>query len=177
MQKLDDKTLFNALMYAKSLDETAGRDLLLRLKQDQPALLEVFLGIFPAVILQQNELMANHYMDLCFDVLCVFKHCYGPLCPQSSMDPEWLQNQASLLMNEINLLEKSPSSEATRLEKAFSSLPQAGLLDFMDQSIRLFIQEHPDSVQAAPICQSLIISVIRLLNNLYDHTTEQRSLH
>ena len=50
--------------------------------------------------------MAYLFMDLCFDVLCVFQHAFGPLPSQADMDYYWLDKQAVLLDAELQSLVK-----------------------------------------------------------------------
>jgi hypothetical protein len=46
--------------------------------------------------------MANLFMDLCFDVICVHQKVFGPLPSQKYMD--WLEEQAMRLDAELQSL-------------------------------------------------------------------------
>lgn len=52
------------------------------------------------VIAEQDKDMSHLFMDLCFDVICVFENAFGPLPSQSDMDINWLEKQAVLLDTE-----------------------------------------------------------------------------
>jgi hypothetical protein len=104
MHELTDRELYQALEYAKSMDENAGRRILEQFQLDQFALAQTIFGIFPAVIAEQNPDMANLFMDLCFDVICVYQKAFGPLPLQKDMDLDWLEKQAMLLDAELQSL-------------------------------------------------------------------------
>jgi hypothetical protein len=86
MHELTDRELYQALRYAKSIDENTGRKILDQFQSDQTALAQTIFGILPAVIAEQNQDMANLFMDLCFDVICVYQKAFGPLPSQKDMD-------------------------------------------------------------------------------------------
>ena len=79
MHELTDHELYQALSYAKSLDEDAGRTIIVQCYLEQTALAETLFELFPSVIAEENEAMAHCFMDLCFDVLCVYQNAFGPL--------------------------------------------------------------------------------------------------
>ena len=78
MHELTERELYNAIGYAKSLDEDAGRKIIERFQLDQPALAGTIFGIFPMVIAEKDQDMAHLFMDLCFDVICVFGNAFAP---------------------------------------------------------------------------------------------------
>ena len=65
MHELTDHELYQALSYAKSLDEDAGRTIIEQFYLEQTALAETLFELFPNVIAEENEAMAHCFMDLC----------------------------------------------------------------------------------------------------------------
>jgi len=71
--------LFEAIHYAESIDEETGAKIIQQFQLEQTAGAETLFSIFSAFISEQNQEMAYLFMDLCFDVLCVFQYAFGPL--------------------------------------------------------------------------------------------------
>jgi hypothetical protein len=86
MHELTERELYQALEYPKSIDEDADHKIMELFKNEQTALAQTIFGIFPSAIAEENEDMAYLFMDLCFDVLCVFQKSFGPLPSQTDMD-------------------------------------------------------------------------------------------
>jgi hypothetical protein len=177
MHELTDRELYQALEYAKSMDESAGRKILEQFQIDQTALAQTIFGIFPAVIAEQNQDMANLFMDLCFDVICVYSQAFGLLPSQKEMDLDWLEKQAMLLDAELQSLmtdkdmdEKIREKLQDRLrQRSLDETGQMGLVNFMNAAIDDFASENPVRVPAIKTTQTMIFVVIRLFNNLYSH--------
>jgi hypothetical protein len=181
MRELTEHELYQALEYAKSLDENAGRKILEGFQLDQPALTQTIFGIFPAVIAEQNQEMAYLFMDLCFDVICVYQKALGPLPPQKDMDLDWLEKQAMLLDAELqSLIAENPMDEKIReklqdrlKQRSLDETGQRGLIHFMNEAIADFASESPSRVPAITPTQTLIFVVIKLFNHLYSHAAKK----
>lgn len=181
MHELTDRELYNALAYAKSNDEDAGRKIIERFQLDQPALAGTIFGIFPMVIAGKNQDMAHLFMDLCFDVICVFEHAFGALPSQADLDPDWVEKQALLLDTELQaMLSDKPMEPKIRdklqdrfFDRMINDTPQTGLIKFMNETIDDFAAESPSRVPATKITQTMIFVVIRLFCSLYSHATQK----
>jgi hypothetical protein len=181
MHELTERELYQALEYAKSLDENAGRRILEQFQLDQIALAQTIFGIFPAVIAEKNQDMANLFMDLCFDVICVYQKAFGPLPSQKDMDLDWLEKQAMLLDAELQSLMTDKHMDGKIREKlqdrlrqrSLDETGQAGLVNFMNAAIDDFASENPVRVSAIKTTQTMIFVVIRLFNSLYSHAAKE----
>lgn len=177
MHELTERELYHALEYAKSIDDDAGRKIIEQFQLDQPALAETVFYIFPSVIAEENLDMSHLFMDLCFDVLCVFQKSFGPLPSQKDMDFDWLEKQAMLLDAELQSLiadkhmdEKIRSKLQDRLlQRSLNETVQMGLVNFMNAAIDDFASENTSRVPAIKTTQTMIFIVIRLFCNLYSH--------
>jgi hypothetical protein len=177
MHELSERELFEALHYAKSIDEETGSNIILQFQAEQAALAETVFSIFPAFIAEQHQEMAYLFMDLCFDVLCVFQHAFGLLPSQSEMDVDWLERQTVLLDAELQALitdrpmdEKIRSKLQDRFERrSQEETAQTGLVNFMKAAIEDFASEDTSRAPAIKITQTMILIVIRLFANLYRH--------
>ena len=77
MHELSERGLYQALEYAKSIDEASGKRIMSQFKADQPMFFQTIFGIFSTLIAQLNQDMAHLFMDLCFDVICVYQKAFG----------------------------------------------------------------------------------------------------
>jgi len=72
-----------------------------RFQIEQPALAQALFNIFPSLIAQQNQDMANVFMELTFDAVCVYQYAFGKVPVQTE---EWLKRQVALLNAESQSL-------------------------------------------------------------------------
>ncbi len=183
MHALSDRELFLALQYAKSLDENAGRELIGRFQNEQPALAQAVFGVFPIMIGQIDQAISHCFMDLCFDVICVFEQAFGRLPAQKTIDVAWLEKQAALVDSELQALMPTGTMDPKirdSLQDRFKQrdrdeIAQTGLVNFMHDSINVFAAENASSTEAIRIAQTMIYVVIRLLTSLYQHSAGQQA--
>jgi len=181
MNELIERELYQALAYAKSIDEDTGRKLIAQFQQEQPGLAHTLFGIFPAVIAEQDQDMANLFMDLIFDVLCVFQNAFGPLPAQNEIDGNWLEKHSVLLDAELHALMTNKDMDAKVrnklqarfLQRTYEDSPQRGLVDFMNAAIDEFASEIHPPIEAIQTTKTLISVIIRLFGNLYNQTSKQ----
>jgi hypothetical protein len=177
MHELSERELFEAIHYAKSIDEETGAKIIAQFQLEQTILAETIFGIFPAFLAEENQEMSYLFMDLCFDVLCVFQKAFGSLPSQCDMDYDWLEKQAVLLNAELQSLsterhmdEKIKSKLQDRfVKRSLEDTAQMGLIKFMNAAIDEFASEATSRVPAIKITQTLIFIVIRLFSHLYSH--------
>lgn len=177
MHDLIERELYQALQYTKSIDEETGRKILERFQLDQTALAQTIFGVFPMVIAEQDKDMSHLFMDLCFDVICVFENAFGALPSQTNMDINWLEKQAVLLDTELQALmtdkhmdDKFRDKLQNRLvQREIEENPQPGLIKFMNAAVDDFASESPARVKATRITQTMIYVVVRLFCSLYSH--------
>ena len=182
MHELTDRELYQALAYAKSIDEEAGRKIIEQFQLEQTALAQILFIIFPTVIAEENQDMSYLFMDLCFDVLCVFQKAFGPLPSQNDMDIDWVEKQAVLLDAELQSLLKDKYMDdkiRSKLQERFLNRvskdnPQRGLVNFMNTAIDAFASENPIRVSAIKTTQTMLFIVIQLFSNLYSHANQSK---
>lgn len=176
MYELSESELYQALHYAKQIDQDTGRKILEQFQQDQPQLAQTFFGIFASVIAEQDQDMSYLFMDLCFDVLCVFQKAFGDLPTQNRLHEDTLEQQTQLLNHELQMIivecdadKKLRTKLQDRLAKrAPEDKPQMALINFLGEAIEDYATGEPKRIEAVQITQTMLFIVIRLLNNLYD---------
>lgn len=167
MHELTTPELYKALEYARSLDETEGRKILNQFQEDQPILAQMIFHLFPMTINEQNQEMNHIFMDLCFDIICVYQHAFGKTPTQNELSPEWLEKQAELLSMQLQSLSKQKGS----LQEHFDQqIQQAGLINFINDSIDEFVAEDKKRKSAVKITETMLLIVTHLFSNIYTHS-------
>lgn len=142
------------------------------LQTEQPALSQTLFNIFPTLIAQQNQDMANVFMELTFDAVCVYQYAFGKVPVQSE---EWLEKQVALLIAELQLLNPNkPIDKKIRQkltdrfsERSINEMTPVKLIEVMNESIDDYASENTTRTPYIKFTQTMIFAVIRLLSNLY----------
>ena len=183
MHELGERELFEAIHYAKSIDEETGAKIIEHFQLEQTALAQTVLGIFPGIIAEENPEMSYLFLDLCFDVLCVFQHAFGPLPSQNGMDYDWVEKQALLLnvelqslINDRDMDPKIRSKLQDRfVKRSLEETAQKRLVIFMNLAIDDFASQDATRGSAIMITQTMIFIVVRLFSNLYGAAKKKRT--
>ncbi len=185
MHELTPNELYQALAYTKSIDEDTGRKIIEQFQLEQSALAETLFKRFPSVIAEENPAMSYLFMDLCFDILCVYQKAFGALPSPHEKDVDWLEKQALLLDVELQavILDKAMDPRLRSklqdrlLQRAFKDTVQRGLVNFMNAAIDDYASENASRVPSIKTTQTLTFIVIRLFNTLYGHVSNQSASH
>lgn len=181
MRELSDKELYFALQYAKNQDEDNGRKILEQFQLDQPAFAQTILAVFPSVIAEQDQRMAYLFMDLCFDVICVFRHAFGTLPDQKTIGFDWLEKSAALIDTELQAMttDKAMDTQIRRklkdrfTQRMIESNAQTGLVNFLSEAIDDFVSENPVSNEALRMTKTMIFVVVQLFCSMYDQANKR----
>lgn len=181
MHELIERELFEALEYARSVDEEQGKHILIQFEIDQPMFSTTIFNVFPSVIDNQSseikyQNLAQHFADLCFDVLCVYTKAFGKM-PKFEDDPLWIESQAQLLDKELApLLASSKISDkaAKKMREDFfkpkeGEFIQTGLVEFMNMAVDDFAKDSGDEYHDSilDLTKTILFVVVRMFNNLY----------
>jgi hypothetical protein len=173
MRTLSKQEVFLALQYAKSIPESEGAKILNRFQQDQPALCEMLFGSFPQAIALQNRDMAHLFMDMCFDILCVYSRTHGDL-PWNIADREWLCNKMALLETEIMSLNKDKQAHknvGVPMQNRFiAENVQTALLEYLDMAVQDYAAGDAAKEEAVVVVANFLFVITRLFDALYDET-------
>ena len=172
MQQLTDRELYLAIEYARSIDENTGRSIIETFQKDQPALAHSLFTIFPSMFTEKDQAFAHLFLDLCFDVICIYQHAFGDMPAQ---DNAWLQKQSSLVNTELQALmpdNKINTKKIKQLQQDFTKqtdnkVSQPGLVKFMNDSINQYASEIASDASSIKLTQNMIFTVIRLFGTVY----------
>jgi hypothetical protein len=178
MHELLEGELYQALEYAKSIDEYQGQNIIIQFEIDQPLLSQTLFNAFPTMIAEHNEDLSNLFMDLCFDVVCVYQKAFGAM-PRFKDNPTWMEKQA-LLFDEI----LQPMSDKKRIDAKLSNrlkerfytpregeIIQNGLIQFLHDSVDYNAEGNNYSNPAIELTKAMLFVTVRLFNNLYSEPT------
>lgn len=171
MQALTDKPLFDALQYARSLDEQAGSAILERFQTQQPAFAQTLLSVFPSTMVDLDQAMAHLFMDLCFDVIAVYEHAFGKVPDQRIVGNRWFEERAERLNQEMKLLTKPNTTANTNDQDR-----QTDLVNFLHAAID---QQPCSSKDAVRLAKTMIFTTVQLFDALYDaaHSKPNQVVH
>ncbi len=182
MHELIERELFEALQYARSIDEEKGKRILIQFEIDQPMFASTLFNVFPSVIDNQSseekyQNLAQHFADLCFDVLCVYQKAFGKMPRTFKDDSTWMESQAMLLDKELApLLTSSHVSEkvAKKMREDFfkpkeGEFIQTGLVEFLNMAVDEFAKDSGDDYHDSmlDLTKTMLFVVVRMFNNLY----------
>lgn len=174
MQELSDQQLFQALHYARSHDEQAGRAILQRFQTSQAAFSQTIFSVFPSVIADLDQAMAHLFMDLCFDVIAVYEHAFGKAPDQRIVGNRWFEDKAKQFEPEMKaaMAKVKPNASAKNLEKE----QQKGLVNFLHAAID---EQGCDSPAAIRLTKLMIFTTVQLFDALYDadQGRQSRAVH
>lgn len=184
MHTLTEDELYQALHYARSIDEAMGRTIIEQFNNDQPLLAQAVFTMLPEALAQASRDMSYMFMDLCFDLLCIFQKSFGPLPEHTSMNAQWFEKQALLLDTELQALmtgamtdQAKTARESDFLKRIVEDSPQPGLSLLMNEAVSDYALENTIDPAIVKTTQTMLFIVIRLLSNLYSYTDTKKTVH
>ncbi len=180
MHELIAQELYEALEYAKSIDQDRGQRMMIQFEIDQPLFFQTIFNAFASIIDQRHVEMSHLFMDLCFEVLCVYQKAFGKT-PRFQDDPTWMERQALLLDKELKPLMEGKKLDEKRIERMkadfFSPKPgeiiQNGLVEFLNDSVDDFVSYNTCDAATTELTKTMLFVVVRMFNNLYTKPTLQ----
>lgn len=169
MHTLSDKQLYDAIHYARNIDESEGKGIIQNFQKEQSALAHTLFNIFPAMIAQSNEEMAMMFMDLLFDVLCIYQFSFGKAPVQTEA---WLNQQMAVVGAELKNLKPENKGSKTSVSEALKrEIAQDKLIVVMYESIEDYANESSARQSSVKLTQASLLSVLKLLTGLYSSNT------
>lgn len=162
------------------LPETEIIAVLDEFEKQQPEIYKAVFGSFPDAIAEKNHDMANLFLDLCFDIIWIYRKAFGklPALPNRRM---WSANSLRLLDAELNALsEDVQMDDAMRakiqgrfVDRSLELGVQTGLLSYINEEVKKYASFDKGRIKAIPITNKLLFALIRLLDELYSSTGER----
>jgi len=84
------------IQQGKQLSEKTGTAVIDHFEKNQPQMYKAIFGELSDEIAKENLDMANLFLDLCFDIIFVYKMAFGD-ASANSKDKSWFENKVALL--------------------------------------------------------------------------------
>jgi hypothetical protein len=162
MRILTRAEVFNAIQYAKSLTEDQARVILEQFCKEQPAIQQmIFVGL-PLAIESQNRQLSHVFMDLCFDIICVYAQVLGEL-PPNAVTPHWLHATMASIEEEMKAqTEVDKNGQVDLQNKA-----QIELLEYIGLVIEDAAGKSKARQELGGVVYNLSFLVTRLFDSIY----------
>jgi hypothetical protein len=177
MHELIEGELYQALEYAKSIDQHQGQRIIIQFEIDQPLFSQTIFNAFPSMIAQHSEELSHYFMDLCFEIICVYQKAFGAM-PRFKDDPTWMERQAVSLDDIIQPM-SGQKRIGTKLSKQIKDrfyqakegeIIQSSLVQFLNDSVDNDAEGNNYSKTAIDLTKAMLFLTVRLFSNLYtDH--------
>lgn len=180
MHVLYTQELYQALEYARSIDQDTGKRMMIQFEIDQPMFFQTVFTTFPSIIAERNEDMGKLFMDLCFDVVCVYKKAFGSM-PKFKDDPTWMERQAGLLDKELKPLmegrfindKRSQKMKEDFFKPKTGEIQQNALLQFINEGVDDMAADTQSDESTVDLTKTMLFVVVRLFTNLYSKPSLQ----
>jgi hypothetical protein len=144
-------------------------------QQDQPDLYAVIYGEPSDAVAEENKDMANLYLDLCFDVIWIYRDAFGKP-PKVSSGKNVVMNSLYLLDWELKVFFRVTDMDETlrrSLEKRFfdrivETGVQIELMRYLQDEAHKYASFKPERLTAVSMTYCLLFIFVRLMNDLYD---------
>lgn len=174
MHVLYRQELLLALEFARSIDQDTGKRMMIQFEIDQPLFFSTLFKTFPGIIAGRDPDLANYFMDLCFDIFCVYHKVFGKM-PKFKDDPTWMERQALLLDKELKPLMEGrhvSAQKSQRMKEDFfqpkpDEVQQNGLVQFLNESVDEFNVDGASDAGSVDMTKTMLFVAVRLFNNLY----------
>jgi hypothetical protein len=172
MRILSRAEVFNAIQSTKNITEEQARSLLNQFSREQPAIQQmIFVGL-PLAIESQNKQMAHLFMDLCFDIICVYAQVLGEL-PPHSVTPQWLHSEMAAIEEEV----KQQTQVNAQGQIDLQNNAQIELLEYLGLVIEDTAGKSKARQEVAGVTYNLLFLVTRLFDRIYDEVDRHRTSH
>ncbi len=174
MRVLSRKEINCILSDGKLLSGCEMTTILDEFENEQPEFYHAIYGRFSESIAEKNRDMANLFLDLCFDIIWIYRKAFGKP-PILENGEEWMINAMSLLDAELkSLSENSPMNESlksnlrTRLVKrSRDSAIQMEILEYLESEVIKYASFKKARLAASEATNNFLFVVTRIMAELY----------
>ena len=171
---LSREEINNFIQEGKQSSAKQGTAILDWFEKDQPHVYAAIFGEFSDDLAKENPDMANLFLDLCFDIIFVYKRAFGNTSDQSR-DENWLVSKLTLLDAELKAIDneavmngkfKERLSERF-IERCIEAGIQLELLTYLNEQVYDYAGFKPARMKAAHVTSNLLFVIVRLMDDIY----------
>jgi len=174
LRTLSKNEVNQIVLQGKSLSEREVTFILDEFESEQPAIYQAIFAELSDGIAEVNQDMANLFLDLCFDIIWVYRKAFGKP-PIIKNGEEWITNSIALLDAELkSLSEYVPMHDSIRtnlqgrfVKRSIESGVQMGLLEHLDMEVKKYASFKKERQSAIQVTNNLLFVIIRLMDELY----------
>jgi hypothetical protein len=174
VRALSKNEIANIVQEGKRISEKEGTAILDQFEKSQPELYQAIFGTLSDGIAEENLDMAHLFLDLCFDIIWIYKNAFGNP-PMVELAEDWFSNKVGLLDAELKSLSKDIPMNAKfrkRLNERFIARSieagiQLELLQYLDEQVQNYASFNRSRKKATHITNNLLFVVARLMDELY----------
>lgn len=174
MRSLYKDEIRRMLAQGKMLPESEVTAILDEFEEDQPDIYQAIFGELSSAIEEDNKDMANLFLDLCFDIIWVYRKSFGKP-PVTSKEDDWVPNTLTLLDAELKaLLDDTPMHGKFKalLQKRFirrcaETGIQTELLDILTEEVMKYAMFKKNRRRAISSTYCFLFVILRLMDELY----------
>jgi hypothetical protein len=161
-------------MQGRMASEREITSMLDEFQEEQPEIYQAIFGELSDEIFEENSDMANLFLDLCCDIIWIYRKAFGKP-PQTGTGEQSVLDSLSLLDTELkSLLEDISMNEKLRLklqERFVQRSIQAGiqmeLLEVLDTEVKKYASFKKERQTAIELTHNLLFVIVRLMDDLY----------
>lgn len=175
MRDLSRTEVEEMIAQGRKLSEQVITALLDEFQEDQPQIYQAIFVEFSAAIADDSEDMSDLFVDLCCDVIWVYRKAFGrpPIIPDAE---EWMTGHLSLLDAELkSLVDVFPMNKAFRaklrdrfLKRSLGSGVQLELLQVLHDKVDRYASLKKKRQVAIGPTLSMLFVIVRLMDELYN---------
>ena len=177
LRTLSKNEINQILLQGRDLSEGEVTSILDEFETQQPEIYQAIFAELSDGIAEVNQEMANLFLDLCFDIIWLYRKAFGKP-PAINKREEWLTNSLSLLDAELkSLCEYRPMHDSirTNLQRRFvkrsrASGVQMSLLEHLDREVEKYASFKKERQSAIQVTNNLLFVIVRLMDELYTKT-------
>ncbi len=174
MKALSRNEVVKLIQEGKQLSEKAGTEILDHFEKNQPQMYKIIFGEFSDEIAKENFDMGNLFLDLCFDIIFVYKMAFGN-ASANSKDKGWFENKLALLDAELKSLNNEETMNSTfrqRLsgrfvERSIEAGVQFEFLEYLNEQVKNYASFQPSRKKAIHVTNNLLFVIVRLMDDVY----------
>ena len=163
------------IFQGKNLSEREVTAILDEFEINQPEIYRAIYGEFSDGIMEENQDMGNLFLDLCFDIIWIYRKAFGKP-PRIKDGEEWLITSLALLDTELkSLTEQIPMEKKFRdklktrfVNRAIESGVQMALFEYIDTEVEKYASFKNERLSAVHFTNNLLFIIVRLMDELYN---------
>lgn len=162
------------LVQGRMLSEKDGTAILDDFEEVQPDVYQAIFGELANLIAEDNKDMADMFLDLCFDIIWVYRTAFGDP-PTAPKDDDWVPKTLTRLDAELRsfLDDKSmhgrlrANLQERLIRRCIETGIQTELLKILTDKLKKYAAVKKKRRSAIPLTTNFLFLIVRLMDEMY----------